>query len=63
MASENPLFFSEPFVIFFISHGRRQLLHFEITAHPTAAWVWRQLIEATPWDRPPRYLIRDHDRV
>jgi hypothetical protein len=34
-----------------------------VTAHPTAGWVWRQLIEATPWDRKPRYLIHDRDRV
>jgi putative transposase len=49
--------------LFVVSHGSRQLVHFEVTAHPTAAWVWRQLIEATPWDRKPRYLIHDHDRV
>ena len=29
----------------------------------TTVWVWRQLIEATSWDRQPRYLIHDHDRV
>ncbi len=29
------------------------VVHFEVTAHPTAAWVWRQLIEATPWDTIP----------
>ena len=34
-----------------------------MTAHPTAAWVWRQLIEATPWNRKPDYLIHDRDRV
>jgi len=34
-----------------------------VTARPTAAWVWRQLIEATPWDRQPGYLIHDRDRV
>ena len=33
-----------------------------MTRHPTAAWIWRQLIEATPWGRQPRYLIRDRDR-
>jgi putative transposase len=32
-------------------------------ADPTAAWVWWQLIEATPWDRKPRYLIHDNDRA
>jgi transposase InsO family protein len=50
-------------VLFFISHGRRQLVHFEVTAHPTAAWVWRQLIEATPWNGKPGYLIHDRDRI
>ncbi len=57
------LTFQTLYVIFFISHGRRQLLHFEVTAHPSAAWVWRQLIEATPWDRKPDHLIHDRDRV
>ena len=32
-----------------------------VTASPTAAWVWRQLLEATPWGRRPRYLVRDRD--
>ena len=31
-------------------------------AVPTAAWLWRQLIEATPFGRQPRFLIRDRDR-
>ena len=38
-------------------------MHLAVTAHPTAAWVWRQLVEATPWGRRPRYLVRDRDRV
>ncbi len=37
------------YVFFLISHDRRRLIHFDVTAHPTAAWVWRQMIEATPW--------------
>ena len=57
------LTFQTLYVLFFIGHGRRQLVHFEVTAHPTAAWVWRQLIEATPGDRKPRCLIHDRDRV
>ena len=57
------LTFQTLYVLFFISHGRRQLVHFEVTANPTAAWVWRQLIEATPWNREPNYLIHDRDRV
>ena len=37
-------------------------MHLNVTAHPTAQWVWRQLIAATPWGEQPRYLIRDRDR-
>jgi hypothetical protein len=33
------------------------------TASPTAAWIWRQVIEATAWGRQPRYLIHDRDNV
>ncbi|MDQ3701055.1 MAG: integrase core domain-containing protein, partial [Chloroflexota bacterium] len=51
------------YVLLFIAHGRRELLHVNVTAHPTAAWVWRQPIEATTWGRQPRYLLRDRDRV
>ena len=55
--------FKTLYVLFFITHGRRELVHAAVTAHPTAAWVWRQLVEATPWGRQPKYLIRDRDRV
>ena len=39
------------------------LVHVNVTANPTAAWVWRQVIEATPWGHKPRHLLRDHDAV
>jgi putative transposase len=57
------LTFQTLYVLFLISHDRRRLLHFDVTAHPTAAWIWRQMIEATPWGQQPRYLIHDRDRV
>ncbi|MGH2367088.1 MAG: integrase core domain-containing protein [Chloroflexota bacterium] len=47
----------------FISRGRRALVHLAVTAHPTAARVWRQVVEATPWGRQPKHLIRDRDTV
>jgi transposase InsO family protein len=47
----------------FIAHGRRELVHVNVTTNPTAAWVWRQLIEATPWGSKPRHLLRDRDAV
>src|ERR671933_273235 len=50
-------------VLIFIAHDRRELVHVNVTANPTAAWVWRQLIEATPWGQTPRHLLHDHDAV
>jgi transposase InsO family protein len=51
------------YVFFFISHDRRELIHFNVTASPTAAWIWQQLLEATPWARQPVHLIHDRDSV
>jgi Integrase core domain len=34
-----------------------------VTAHPTAAWRWRQLVDASAWGRQARYLLRDRERV
>jgi len=45
------------------SHARRELVHLNVTASPTAAWVWRPLIAATRWGRTPRDLVRDRDAV
>jgi transposase InsO family protein len=50
-------------VFCFISHDRRELIHFDVTPSPTAAWIWRQLLEATPWGRQPVHLIHDRDSV
>jgi len=43
--------------------GRRQLLWFEVTRHPTAEWLARQITEAFPWTSAPAYLVRDNDRA
>ena len=40
-----PLTFKTLYVLVFIAHGRRELVHVNVTANPTAAWVWRQVIE------------------
>jgi transposase InsO family protein len=46
-----------------IGHGRRQILWFGVTAHPTAEWIANQLTEACGWEQIPRYMIRDRDRA
>ena len=57
------LTFRTLYVLVFVGHARRELVHLNVTTSPTAAWVWRQLIAATPWGRTPRYLVRDRDAV
>jgi hypothetical protein len=43
--------------------GRRNLVCINVTAHPTAEWVARQMTEAFPWNEAPRYMIRDRDCI
>jgi putative transposase len=39
---------------FAIAHGRRKILHFNVTRYPTAEWVIQQLREAFPEPGPYR---------
>jgi len=51
------------FVFVVLEHRRRQVLHFNVTEHPTAAWTSQQIVEAFA-DRDARqYLIRDRDSI
>jgi hypothetical protein len=43
--------------------ARRDLVWINVTAHPSADWIAQQITEAFPWDKAPRYLIRDRDAV
>jgi putative transposase len=45
------------------NNDRRRIIHFAVTAHPTAEWTAQQMREACPWDTAPRYLLRDRDRI
>jgi transposase InsO family protein len=51
------------YVFLVLAHDRRRILHFNVTAHPTAEWTGQQLREAFPYDQLPRYLLRDRDTV
>jgi putative transposase len=61
-------FFSVPtvtfnvlYVFFIIGHDRRRILHFNVTRHPTSAWIVQQLREAFPYEPVTKFLILDHD--
>jgi transposase InsO family protein len=51
------------YVWFAIDHGRRRLLHFNVTENPTAAWVIQQLRETFPNEPEHRFLIYDNDAI
>ena len=51
------------YVFLVLAHDRRRILHFNVTAHPTAEWTRQQLREAFPFDQLPRYLLRDRDAI
>jgi putative transposase len=63
-------FFTVPTITFRIlfcfvvlRHDRRQVVHFNVTAHPTALWTGQQMVHAFPEDTAPRYLLRDRDKI
>jgi len=49
------------YCLFVIEHGRRRILHFNTTAHPTSEWIVQQLREAFPLPCPQRYVVLDRD--
>ena len=49
------------YCFFVIEHGRRKILHFNVTEHPTGPWIVQQLREAFPDSCPYRYAILDRD--
>jgi transposase InsO family protein len=51
------------YVFVILSHCRREIIHFNVTEHPTAQWTAQQLNEAFPFDSAPRYLLRDRDNI
>jgi putative transposase len=51
------------YVFLVLAHERRPIIHFAVTAYPTAEWTAQQLREAFPWETASRYLLRDRDRI
>jgi putative transposase len=51
------------FVFIVLEHRRRQVLHFNVTEHPTPAWTSQQIVEALADRDGPRHLIRNRDSI
>ena len=42
-----------------LAHQRRRVVHFNVTANPTAMWTAQQIVNAFPYEEAPRFLLRD----
>ena len=51
------------YVFVVLRHDRREVVHFNVTQNPTAQWTAQQVVEAFPFNSPPRYLLRDRDAI
>ena len=50
-------------VFIVIEVGSRRVLHYNVTAHPTADWTRQQFREAIPSDHGHQFLIHDRDSI
>jgi transposase InsO family protein len=51
------------YVLVIMELGRRQILHHNVTAHPSAEWTLQQFREALTEEHPYRFLIHDRDSI
>ena len=51
------------YVFVVLEHGRRRVIHFAASYHPSMNWVIQHLRNAMPFGLQPRYLFRDNDGI
>jgi hypothetical protein len=51
------------YVFLVLEIGTRQIVHWNITEHPTAEWTVQQFRTCVTGDEPYRFVIHDHDRI
>jgi putative transposase len=51
------------YVLVIIEHHSRRLIHYNVTAHPSAQWTRQQLRDAIGYERRYEYLIHDRDSI
>jgi putative transposase len=51
------------YVLVIMELGRRQILHHNVTTHPSAEWTLQQFREALTEEHPYRFLIHDRDSI
>jgi putative transposase len=51
------------YVFVLMEVGTRRIAHFNLTAHPTAAWTLQQIREVVTGDQPYRFVLHDRDSI
>jgi len=51
------------YVFVIMEVGTRRIAHFNVTAHPTAAWTLQQFREVIHGEQPQHFLIHDRDSI
>ena len=51
------------YVFVILEHERRRVVHFGVTAHPSAEWTANHMVQAFPFETAPRYTLRDRDKI
>ncbi len=51
------------YVLVVIEHGSRRLVHFNVTAHPSAAWTLQQLREVVGYQAGYKFFLHDRDSI
>lgn len=51
------------YVLIVVEHHSRRLIHYNVTAHPSAQWTRQQLREAVGCERRYEYLVHDRDNI
>jgi putative transposase len=55
------LSFTVLYCFFVIAHDRRRILHFNVSKHPSSAWIAQQLRDSFPAEHSHKFLIFDRD--
>jgi transposase InsO family protein len=55
--------FRTRYVFVLMEVGSRRILHYNVSAHPTAEWTLQQVRETLPGNRPYRFLLHDQDSI
>jgi transposase InsO family protein len=61
--TQHTALFAVIYVFVVMELSTRRIVHVNVTAHPSLAWVKRQILDLCAFDRAPRFLVHDNDGI